>query len=89
MRICILDGEMIQDREMLHSILAGAMDFSDWYGRNLDALYDCLTDAAEETEIRIVNEKALADHLGNYAAALEKVIRTAAEENHKIHWECS
>lgn len=89
MRICILDGEMIQDREMLHSTLARAMDFPDWYGRNLDALYDCLTDAVEETEIRIVNEKALADHLGNYVAALEKVIRTAAEENHKIQWECS
>lgn len=87
MRRCILDGEIILDKEMLHSALARSLDFPDWYGRNLDALYDCLTDLAEEAEIRIRNEKALTEHLGSYAAALEKVIRMAAEENHRIRWE--
>lgn len=72
MRICILDGEMIKDREMLHDTLADTLDLPDWYGRNLDALYDCLTDIREETEIRIQNEDVLTDHLGNYAAALKK-----------------
>ncbi|QFU92831.1 Barstar (barnase inhibitor) [Amycolatopsis sp. YIM 10] len=24
--------------------IAAALDFPDWFGRNLDALYDCLTD---------------------------------------------
>lgn len=86
MRICILDGEMILNKEMLHSTLAGAMDFPDWYGRNLDALYDCLTDMTEETEIRIRNENALTEHLGNYAEALKKALRAAAEENHRIRW---
>lgn len=86
MRICILDGERILDKDMLHDTLAGAMDFPDWYGRNLDALYDCLTDMPEETEIRIRNENALTEHLGNYAAALKKVIGAAAEENHRIRW---
>lgn len=86
MRICILDGERILDKDMLHDTLAGAMDFPDWYGRNLDALYDCLTDMTEETEIRIRNENVLTEHLGNYAAALKKVISAAAEENHRIRW---
>lgn len=72
MRICILDGEMIKDKEMLHDILADTLNLPDWYGRNLDALHDCLTDIREETEIRIQNESALADHLGNYASALKK-----------------
>lgn len=85
MRICILDGDIILNREMLHDTLAAALDFPDWYGRNLDALHDCLTDLTEETEIRIRNGHALAAHLGNYAAALKKVIYIAAEENHKIH----
>lgn len=86
MRICILDGERILDKDMLHDTLAGAMDFPDWYGRNLDALYDCLTDMPEEIEIRIRNENALTEHLGNYAAALKKVISAAAEENYRIRW---
>ena len=84
MRICILDGENILNREMLHDTLTAALDFPDWYGRNLDALYDCLTDLAEETEIRFRNEQALAEHLGNYAGALKKVICTAGEENQNI-----
>ena len=40
MRICILDGERILDKDMLHDTLARTMDFPDWYGRYLDALYD-------------------------------------------------
>ena len=84
MRICILDGENILNKEMLHDTLAAALDFPDWYGRNLDALYVCLTDLAEETEIRFRNEQALAEHLGNYAGALKKVICTAVEENQNI-----
>lgn len=87
MRICILDGEMIRDKEALHDTLAETLDFPDWYGRNLDALHDCLTDITEETVIRIQNESTLAEHLGNYAAALKKVIRTAAQENDRIQWE--
>ena len=44
MYTCILDGKLIKDREMLHGILAAQPEFPDWYGRNLDALHDCLTD---------------------------------------------
>jgi RNAse (barnase) inhibitor barstar len=33
----------------LHSALAATLGFPDWYGANLDALWDCLTDLAEPT----------------------------------------
>ncbi len=87
MRICVLDGEIIKDREMLHDTLAETLGFPDWYGRNLDALHDCLTDIMEETEIQIRHERALADHLGSYAADLKRVIRMTAEENERLRWE--
>ena len=86
MKTCILDGEKIKDREMLHNILAEDLSLPAWYGRNLDALYDCLTDMTVETEIRIRNENALTEHLGTYAAAVKKVFSAAAEENHRIRW---
>ena len=40
----ILNGELILNRETLHDILSSKLTLPEWYGRNLDALYDCLTD---------------------------------------------
>lgn len=87
MKKCILDGERIVHKNQLHDTLAGSLGFPEWYGRNLDALYDCLTDAGEETEIRFWNQDALESHLGNYAKDLVKVVRAAAKENAGIRLE--
>ena len=86
MNICIIDGNKISDRELLHTILAQSLNFPEWYGKNLDALYDCLTDIQEETEIQLINEKSLTDHLGNYARGFFKVLIQASQINSKIHW---
>ena len=83
---CILNGKLITDREMLHEILAELPVLPSWYGRNLDALHDCLTDVQEEVWIRIQNEKDLTLHLGNYAAAFLNVLAASSEENNKIHY---
>ncbi|MCI9422809.1 hypothetical protein GN277_18700 [Lachnospiraceae bacterium WCA-9-b2] len=83
---CILNGKLITDREMLHEILAELPVLPSWYGRNLDALHDCLTDVQEEVWIRIQNENDLTLHLGNYAAAFLNVLAASSEENNKIHY---
>lgn len=38
-------------REELHQVIAEKMNFPSWYGQNLDALYDCLTDLEEDTHL--------------------------------------
>lgn len=86
MNICIINGKQIKDREMLHGILAELPGVPDWYGRNLDALHDCLTDIQEEMLILIQNENDLTLHLGNYAAAFLNVLAASAEENKKIRY---
>ncbi|MCM1568901.1 MAG: barstar family protein [Roseburia sp.] len=86
MRICVLDGRDIRDKEALHDMLTVALKLPDWYGRNMDALYDCLTDVQEETEFRILHEREMEEHLGNYARVLRAVIRRAAETNPRICW---
>ena len=55
----IIDGREIQDRRQLHEALAAQLHFPEWYGKNLDALYDCLTDVHEETVIRLLNLEEL------------------------------
>lgn len=84
MYLCVLDGEKITDREMLHDILAEQLALPKWYGRNLDALYDCLTERREAAEIRILQKSVLEERLGGYAKALENVLSAIAGENPEI-----
>ena len=63
MKSCILDGNLIWDKEMLHQELREALGFPAWYGGNLDALYDCLTDLQEETVICLAHEEELEERL--------------------------
>lgn len=76
-----LDGEMIRDKIQFHSWLAGELGFPAWYGANLDALYDRLTDICEETSLVIVHSDRLAETLGPYKERLLEVLCRAARDN--------
>ena len=41
------------DKNEIHNYLKKKMKFPDYYGGNLDALYDCLTDISADTAIDI------------------------------------
>lgn len=51
MREIIIDCARIDTPRQLHETFARALSFPSWYGHNLDALHDCLTDIGEETRI--------------------------------------
>ena len=53
-----LDGGRMTDRETAHDYLQETLGFPDWYGRNLDALFDILTEQTEETLIFLTNAGA-------------------------------
>lgn len=81
---CVLDGDKILDKDMLHDKLANSLHFPDWYGRNLDALYDCLTDMEEGVVIQFLQKDMLEKHLGKYAEMLFQVVLASAKENSSI-----
>ena len=72
-----LHGAEIQSREALHDALARELHLPEWYGRNLDALYDCLGDLQEEVTLRIEHAEALEQSLGRYARALRHMLQDA------------
>ena len=81
MKKVVLDGKNIADKASLHETLAMLLDLPEWYGKNLDALHDCLTSIKDETEIEVINKDALEEAIGRYSFSLMKVLKESAEEN--------
>ena len=77
----ILDATMLRERLPAHDYLKEALALPDYYGRNLDALYDCLTELGE-TEIQFVNLDAAE---GSYFSRVLDLFQEAREENPRLH----
>ena len=85
MKHVILDGESLLTRSDLHKALREGLEFPEWYGNNLDALHDVLTEYNEETCIELKNPALLDEHLGDYAVYFMRVLRDCMEENSHLH----
>ncbi len=72
MRVYRLDGRMMKDREHIHPYLKERLDLPDYYGNNLDALNDVLT---EMLPVRIIIEQADLMEREEYAKKLLDMLR--------------
>ena len=81
MKFAIIDGNSVTSMEEIHKSLAEQLGFPEWYGGNLDALHDCLTDLHEEADVSIIHSDALLETLGPAFVRLSRVLSDAAEEN--------
>ena len=80
MKTIKLEFKNIETMRALHIYLQYKLNLPAYYGKNLDALYDCLTDLAEDTKIIV----SASDACGECAASLPKLLRVfddAQEEN--------
>lgn len=84
MKKITIDLSHVCDKKELHTLLFQCLDFPEWYGGNLDALYDCLTGIFDETDITIENFDLLEQHLGQYALSFRKVMLKADEDNERV-----
>jgi len=81
MRIVTLDCTTITSRRELHRALAQTLRFPDWYGGNLDALFDCLTDLETPTALTLTGWHTLEEVLEEYGRKVLQTMQEAAEEN--------
>lgn len=79
-----LDGRQMPDRVAAHAYLKEALSLPDHYGRNLDALYDLLTERGETTEIVLTHFAEMESAMGHYAPALLHTLEEAAESNPRL-----
>lgn len=73
----ILDAEKMKTRREAHEYLKQELDFPDYYGGNLDALYDCLT---EKDDLEIFIQNIPAEEEQGYFHAVCHVLEEAARE---------
>jgi len=75
-----LDGRLMTDKAAVHNQFQEKLLFPQYYGRNLDALYDLLTSLPEAAEIDLFEKDAMLEQLGAYGASLLATL-LQAEEN--------
>ncbi|MCR5621733.1 MAG: barstar family protein [Treponema sp.] len=79
-----IDLSDVHDKEALHNKLAQNLPLPDYYGRNLDALYDCLTEAHEPWHISFTGCEQAESRLGGYFLGLKETIEDAEEATDSI-----
>ena len=79
MKTVTLDCAGLDSPDAFHRALAGVMDFPPYYGKNLDALFDCLTELPE-MEIRIHDFYVT----GYFHIRLKRVFQAAVRANHQL-----
>lgn len=72
----VLDGKRMTSKTEAHGYLKEAFGFPDYYGGNLDALHDCLTELGK-TEVEFQHTDEMKAALGKYGENLLRVFREA------------
>ena len=82
MNIIILDGSVMTSRERAYKHIARELRFPEYFGKNLDALYDLLTDlyVNEDTIVILMNCRKMKKSLGEYGDKLIEAFANASEE---------
>ncbi len=73
-----LDGAQLQNRKEAMELLGQALALPKWWGRNLDALYDCLTDLGRPVRLEISRREAM--EASAFGRRLLRVLEDAAAE---------
>ena len=79
MKQITLDGNILSDAAMVHDYLIEMLEFPEYYGKNLDALHDCLTDL-EHIDITITAPK----EDGAIFQKILRVFKSAERENESL-----
>ena len=78
MNTYLLDGREMTSREAAYALIARTMRFPEWFGNNLDALADCLSELRQCSTVIILHTDALSAQLGEYGEKLLACFRDSA-----------
>ncbi len=70
----IIEGRNIVNKETLWEEMHRNMQLPKYFGNNLDALADVLSEQKEKMQIEIIDAKMIEENLGNYGSKFLKVL---------------
>ena len=82
MHKCTIDGASMLTRADAHAQLALALELPEYYGANLDALWDCVS--TYDAELTLVHPAPMLEALKDYGCKLLQTLYEAAEDNPKF-----
>ena len=87
MESCIIHGENMMTREQAHAEIARALHLPEYYGSNLDALWDELS--VLDAQLILENPAPMLNALGGYGCKLLQTAFEATQENPGFHFRIS
>lgn len=79
-----LSGNQMTTKETMHTYLARKLRLPAYYGRNLDALHDCLCEIAQPLRITVTYTASLVEKTGEYGELFLDVLKDSAKENKNL-----
>lgn len=79
-----LKGERMTDKVATHNYLKKKLSLPEYYGNNLDALWDCLSTNFSPRKIKIYNSDKIIENLGFYGKSIIKLFDEISRENDAV-----
>lgn len=79
-----LNGKNMRTKKETHKYLKEQLNGPEYYGENLDALWDILSSHSKPININIRNKDELIKNLGDYGYSIISVFQDAEKENINI-----
>lgn len=74
MRITPIDARLLTDKTAAHEYIARALDFPEYYGKNLDALADCLSELSRDKYVIVMNTAEASGYASSVIEVLCEVL---------------
>lgn len=85
MKELTIDGKYMKSKEAMYVHLTRVFSLPSYFGNNLDALWDILTESEESTKINFLNVDLTRKYLGDYGERLIGLLEKLAEyDNYTI-----
>ena len=84
----VIDGDFMVTKDLMYAHLSRVFSFPTYFGNNLDALWDVMSECGEPTTVEFTHVDAVVEHLGTYGEKLVALFQKLDEKHdcYTIHF---